>query len=744
MRRWLVAVILGLAAEGGYGQRGAELEPLGAEPTVAEKAAFYERVARVASPAVLDALASAVALEPGEAQRFQLEAIVGRYVEIDAAGAVRLAGPLLGAGADDLVQRIYARLGERDVNAALEALSRTDNEVEERIAANALLEALGGDLRALELVGAALHGIDADAFRASAIARIGRASPREGFAAALQLLDPRARASTAASIMASWMESAPNEALEALSRVSDPAVRARLNDVALGVLRTADSIVAFLDTLDEAERRQALSNGVLGRLARIDPLAAADIVAGMAAGEDRRPLEMQVGMAFAQSDPAAALAWARRISPEDHRLAVQILRVVASDEPVRALDLADSLEEPARSQGIGAVVGVGGKDRPYRALADRVLRLPEDRTRVTAVDSLLNVWTMDPGNAPQAVEWALANANAVPPHSFQRLAYLLARTDPAAAERYFDRVPSAARAGWLGAVAASYAATDPQQALAFVERYRGDAGFDGAATMLAPLLARSDPAAAARLLGSVTERSSQGFGAEVQIAREWSQRDPAAAATWAVDLPPLQRNVIMQMVTSAWASADRDAVRRWALGLPAGEKRDVALAAAVRAYGAEPDPALMGAFSDDRARQAAIMGSVVNVAMTDRDAARRLLHAHVTDPRMRSQAEQVIETMPRATSPSPAVAFPGFMVRDPVTGELAAPGSASLPPGITPGMTPGMPPGMPPGGISPGGPPTPFIVPPTGRVFAPGPPMPGVPQEIIIQDEPRSRRAPPP
>src|SRR5690606_1674908 len=51
------------------------------------------------------------------------------------------------------------------------------------------------------------------------------------------------------------------------------------------------------------------------------------------------------------------------------------------------------------------------------------------------------------------------------------------------------------------------------------------------------------------------------------------------------------------------------------------------------------------------------MTVAMNAAMTDRDAARRLVQTYITEPRMRAQAEQMIETVPRRSMPPPASGF---------------------------------------------------------------------------------------
>ncbi len=326
---------------------------------------------------------------------------------------------------------------------------------------------------------------------------------------------------------------------------------------------------------------------------------------------------------------------------------------------MRAFDLTGSLAEPVRSQTYGMVMSVPIADAAqFSALGDRVLRLKEDPLRTSLAVTLIGSWANRPGNVGPALDWMLANGAAVPPEAFQRVGLTYAHADPSAAAAYVDRVPSGARAAWISAVAQGYATTDPQSATAFLERYRGDPAYDSAALAVVQPLAASDPAAAARLLASVSTRGTSGIGPEFAIARNWAQRDPAAAASWALDLPLMSRGLALPIVAGAWALQDPDAVREWALRMPPGEKKDAALAAAMRSRsGVPPDPALLGAFSDDRARQAAMMNTILATAQTDPAAARRLLDAHITDPRMRASAEQMIDGFASGAVPLPTGGF---------------------------------------------------------------------------------------
>jgi hypothetical protein len=176
------------------------------------------------------------------------------------------------------------------------------------------------------------------------------------------------------------------------------------------------------------------------------------------------------------------------------------------------------------------------------------------------------------------------------------------------------------------------------------------------------------------MLESVGAGGPESFSVAAQIGSTWAARDPAAAAAWAIDLPEQQRNIALQTVSMAWGASDPNGLRGWALGLPSGAKRDTALAAALRApNAAAADPELLAAFSDDRARQVAVMTSLVRLAATDAPAAHRLVETYVTDPRLRTQAEQMIDMVPRGVMPTPAGVVRLQMGASPVGPAFVAP-----------------------------------------------------------------------
>jgi hypothetical protein len=675
MRRVIGLLFIAGAASAAFSQNAPP------QMTVAERAEIYQRIAAIESTAELERRARETAESTDTAQAGQLELILERYFELDAAAAVKLAGELL----PRFVSSLYERLARSDVNEALSALSQIDELAEARIASLAVFRGLGSDERAFELVGASLQGGAREQFHADTLLQLAATAPQRALDEALSMADPDKRRSISMAIVSRWANEAGSEAIAAADRVADPGLRTTLWTTVLRNWRDTGEVLEYVATLAPERRGQALTNASMDRLVVADVQRVAALAETLPVGEERTQVLSLVGNSYARQDPEAAVTWARNLDPPQPDIVGNAVQFLASREPLRAFDLAASFDEPQRSRTYGAVingVAVNGQldAAQLPALANRVLRIDDEQTRTRLVMTLVDGWANRRADPEGALAWMNAHEAALPVEAFERVGFIFASSKPSDAAAYVDRVPSRARAGWIGAVTAGYAATDLQGASQFLERFRGEPGFDRGSVLLAQQMAESDPAGAARLLASTGTRGSLGVGADLTIARSWAQRDPAAAAAWALDLPMPQRMIALQTVTGTWGSQDPEAVRRWALAMPPGERRDIALAAALRARGAAaPDSALLAAFSEDRARQVAMMNVIMVTAQTDAAAARRLIGEHITDPRMRTQAEEMVDNFARGMMPSPA-------------GGFAAPGGfGGRPAGVGPGAIGGVP-----------------------------------------------------
>jgi hypothetical protein len=245
---------------------------------------------------------------------------------------------------------------------------------------------------------------------------------------------------------------------------------------------------------------------------------------------------------------------------------------------------------------------------------------------------------------------------------------LARRGDPLSLAAYTDRVPPEARGAWMGAVAQAYARTDAQAALNWVEQFRGDAAYGAAAARTAQVLAQNDPVAAARLLGTLEQKSPEARSTARGVAFGWAQQDPVRATEWALNLSDAEmRTNAVQAVAQSWASRDTASARGWALSLANGGTRDAALHAIVSSLAATstPDQAVLTAFSTEADRQQALRTSLMRIAQRSEAEARQFINGYFTDSAAREQAEQLLETArqrPVMVSPSGFPFGPGLNV----------------------------------------------------------------------------------
>src|SRR6185503_4446219 len=213
------------------------------------------------------------------------------------------------------------------------------------------------------------------------------------------------------------------------------------------------------------------------------------IVAALPQGDDRTRLLSVASSAYARQDPEAAVAWARTLDPPAPELVANAVRFVASREPLRAFDLAGSLDEPQRTQTYLSIVNGSTDVVQMPALASRVARIDDGPVKTQLIMSLVQIWAERRGDPEGALAWISANEATVPPEAFERVAFVYARSNPTGAAAYVDRVPNRVRAAWIAAVTVGYATTDVQGATQFLERFRGEPGFDRGAPQLATRIA---------------------------------------------------------------------------------------------------------------------------------------------------------------------------------------------------------------------------------------------------------------
>jgi hypothetical protein len=344
---------------------------------------------------------------------------------------------------------------------------------------------------------AAWGGKDAPAAGAYLLAHVDMADLRQNPSAVFQIADTWAGSDPAAAlawmeqlpggirsnyesrIFQAWSETDPAGAAQAALGLSSP--NARNNALSSVMQNWADKDLnaarAWFERLPDGPSRENVLSTLGNVWVQHDPRAAADfLLRQKPAGEDGSdwPLNLAVAQ-WAQSDPAAALAWTRAMPEGNQRdeVVLATLRQRAQNDPAQAAAQIDQLSPARRLIGVKDFAqNWAGADG--QAAAVWAQTLPISQERETALEVVAQTW----GNE-----------------------------DPAAA------------AAWLAA--------QPR-----------DAATDNATIKVVEAMAQNDPAAAARLAEGMADAALRERAA-AKVASQWSGSDSPAARAWITSTPAL-------------------------------------------------------------------------------------------------------------------------------------------------------------------------------------------------------------
>jgi hypothetical protein len=622
--------------------------------------------------------------------------------EIDPGEAVRLAVTL--ALDEPQLVPVFRSLARDDAAAAWRAVGRIDEPALARSIALSLLAVLGYDAPNIERALAAIPTVGASRFEVDALGLFAADDPEAALAAAIAIPARDTRSLAIDAVVRVWAKTDP---VAALARVDDLADSELRQPARYGILQqwaaqdpiaalehfgaqegfafgpAGPALVPIMQQLAAADPHELLAAAArlpgqarmmakqvaLQRLALVDPGAAIAYVEREASGIERQRLLASIANGYGRTDPEAALAWARSVQPPVQGLMAAVLTGMAQKDPERALALALAEDPFGRAPTVQMVVttAVASGATEVATLADRLLSLPDSPARQRALGSLATTWAQT--DSERFVSWLVANGARLPIEALRGAANVLPQQNPDIAAAYVDQVPGALRADWIAATASGYSRVDPERALVWLDRFRGEPVYEPGVAALAQQLASSDPRRAAALLESVGTNTDVARRALPVIAMQWAQQDPVAAVQWASTLPERGgRSETLNMVMQQWARLDAQGARNWAMGLPSGSRRDQALVPVVSAIAATatPDASLLDAFSDDAMRYTALRNALFPLAQRDPDEARALVARHFTDPAQRREAEQLIEQASKARVGVGIATAPPFGVVTPV------------------------------------------------------------------------------
>jgi hypothetical protein len=382
--------------------------------------------------------------------------------------------------------------------------------------------------------------------------------------------------------------------------------------------------VAWLNRSDDVfEKHQGFERSIMEAFARKMPEQTFSYALARSTSKERERCLSIVVPTIAARDPEHARGWIERIQDEKLRnLATDSWQNgLAKATPLAAADLALSMADTAKAEAVWNAAVSEAERRGPAELSALAAKSHDSRFLGPVAAAMA---ARDPQGAAQLANELLAKATPGEARlaSWQYLdavtqAYV--RKDAAAAAEWAAALPAAARPGALGIVAKSWAAEDPQAALAWLDANSERLAIDKEK----PLAQQADPRMAA--FGSWLQRdegaarawsdglpggemrnaaeaqlilllAQTGRGIEAaqkcavfsgdpageissRVARELARTDPISAAKWAAELPAgkAQERAVTETVTR-WTLQDPPAVGRWLEQFAPSEVRDRAIA----------------------------------------------------------------------------------------------------------------------------------------------------------------------
>jgi hypothetical protein len=382
-------------------------------------------------------------------------------------------------------------------------------------------------------------------------------------------------------------ETTPAALIRADAQRHDDRWRAPILDAkATGTVERIKSMLGAIEPVLPGEVESAAALELLRWWAEIDPAAAIVFAGGNLNVHGRAPLAAELFIAWRDRKPEEARA---RFEPlQAPKLRAQILpaviSLVAPQQPHEALRLAAELTGENRRVALTSLFSEWGAGQP-RAAAEAAWQLPDAGEQNLALRHVLGKWMDQDMNA--AIAWAKSlppdpapgSLDVLPPVRDFLVEKWAARA-PADAAAYLLTTPEGAgRMGLLRVVATQWAGANPAEGMQWATGVANDADRDVLVRGILAAVALTDVRAAAELAISTTHDRISREGLTL-VMDQWNARDPAALTGWVNSI--LTRSDVgskRETIVATWAAADLGAVERWVLSTPAGDNRDVGLAA---------------------------------------------------------------------------------------------------------------------------------------------------------------------
>lgn len=621
----------------------------------------------------------AKALRDSSDRRAALSIIYLRFSELDPDGAVDHLYAIGAPDRDYVLYTLFFSWAKRNLDAAVARARAITSTADRATIANAFMRAYAD--RDLDFVTTLAERVApnpnaAGRYAAQVIAERAARDPVAAMQLAMSLESPDLRRSAMYQVAQVWARNDPWAAYRYAQTVDDEDVARQLRSTSLQQMaeRDPEQTLELLDddmtrrerstivsaamrqlagldpqralsvarNLDDFELRNEALSTVFQSWAQRDPRAAARALESIDNPTVRSGAGWSVASALARSDPREALAWAMRLEGRPGDIFRSVVSEIAQRDPELALTSLASLPPSSnRAQLQSMVLGYLAQSDPAIAIT-YAEDMPPGQSRDQALASIANTWANhDPA---AAMEWVLTRSPAEQHRLLSSVAYNLANENPELALAYIDRLDGALRSEWIGQIISSLSYQNPQIALDWAARHRDDPNHDQWMQAIISGLAAGDVRRAAALLDTISDPQIA-HNATVQLAHQWANQDPAAAARWVASLPAGDADAgLVQAVVTSWQSYDPAAAAAWVDALPAGARRDAGLAALLSGgHLATADArSLLRRIDDPTLRQDAAQQHVFHLMNSDPDAARAFVDESDFPPETRTWLLEMI------------------------------------------------------------------------------------------------------
>ncbi|MBL9183252.1 MAG: hypothetical protein JNN17_14030 [Verrucomicrobiaceae bacterium] len=337
----------------------------------------------------------------------------------------------------------------------------------------------------------------------------------------------------------------------------------------------APSLSAAMQELDPQERATMLRQAG-AEAAKRDPATALQVMQTISSEQDKLDYLRGIYSVWSDSDPVAALDYARTSlhagTMRSESIGIAVNKWAARDARAAWMWADENLSGPLKDQALTDVM-IGWTRRTPAAAAQWLTStgyLSQPLIAATA-----GTWAEQ--NAPAAAKWAstLTNKDARQTATVAVASEWALQNPQEAAAHYTDAVSQMDGAALAAAIADIWGTTNPAAAADWIRSLPSGPGKDEAAATLATVWAASDIEAATAWSGSLADASVR-RQAITHIGTLWGAMEPDKALAWLGSQPQELATEGYAGAYNSWAATDPIGLRQWVDTTPVSSGMDQA------------------------------------------------------------------------------------------------------------------------------------------------------------------------